>query len=133
MSKEQEMPTASESLKAQNESDKTELDETETDETEAEPAIQTRHEMLESAPSYCNEIAALRSWSDNCVHPTPYVLFLDLIGWTAEHFGETVVSEISDVNLGYVELGYLADALQEYAKRPHDVSDWIDKLESCQE
>jgi hypothetical protein len=49
-------------------------------------------------------------------------LFLDLIGWSEDELGEPYAS------LGYVELGKLAEALTEYADRPHDVREYVDAL-----
>jgi macrodomain Ter protein organizer (MatP/YcbG family) len=35
--------------------------------------------------------------------------------------------------LGYMELGYLADALNEYANNPNEVREWVDNLMNCEE
>ena len=58
-------------------------------------------------------------------------LYLDLIGWTEENFGESVYS-LSDASLGYLEIGKLAAALTEYADRPHDVTEYVDALMSAE-
>lgn len=65
----------------------------------------------------------LRDWSDNCVHPTPWAVFLDLIGESEEIFGKCISPsmEAARKSLGYLELSYLAAALEEYATRPSDV------------
>jgi hypothetical protein len=54
-------------------------------------------------------------------------LFLDLIGWSEDELGEPLYS-LKNASLGYVELGKLAEALTEYADRPHDVREYVDAL-----
>ena len=62
----------------------------------------------------------LADWSDNCERPTPFGLFLDLVGWSEETFGCTVCDGQLP-NLGYVEAGKLAAALEAWSDRPRDV------------
>lgn len=58
----------------------------------------------------------------------PFALFLDIIGYTDEHgLGRMT----TPVTLGYVEGGYLADALTEWADRPYRVNEWLDALMEC--
>lgn len=52
---------------------------------------------------------------------------LDLIGWSANELGEHLWQQNSP-GLGYLELSYLADAIQEYTKRPNDVYKWVTEL-----
>jgi hypothetical protein len=59
---------------------------------------------------------------------TPYHLFLDLIGYSDEHFGESLYKGNPANVLGFMELDYLGDALKEYANNPQAVEDWIDLL-----
>lgn len=75
-------------------------------------------------------IDTLRDWSDNCVHPTPWAVFLDLIGESEELFGECISPsmEAARTSLGYLELSYLAAALEAYATRPSDVREYARQL-----
>lgn len=84
-------------------------------------------EFLELPARYASKTQALYSWSRNCDKAgNPFLVFLDLIGWAAEHFGTAQAEENS--SYGYTELGALADALNEYADSPHEVNAWIDEL-----
>jgi hypothetical protein len=62
---------------------------------------------------------------------TPYHIFLDLIGYSDEHYGESLYKGEPRAVLGYVELDYLADALKEYATNPQCVSDYIDLIDNA--
>lgn len=85
-------------------------------------------EMLDQAhPDYVEELVALANWSHNCSHPTPMGLFLDIIGWSEAEMGENLCGD-KFPSMGYLEIGYLADALQEYANRPTDVYQWVTEL-----
>ena len=93
--------------------------------------IQTVWEFLEKPhrfDRYVGEVQALYSWGLNCNREAnPFLVFLDLIGWSKENFGaDLVVRELG--YLGYLELDYLADALKEYAQSPHEVTQWISEL-----
>jgi hypothetical protein len=85
------------------------------------------YELLEQAPDYAKETAALFSWSENYNFPSPASLFLDLIGWSDEELGERLTRETMP-DLGYMEIDYLADALKEYAARPLDILLFVSKL-----
>jgi hypothetical protein len=85
--------------------------------------------MLDEAPDYAKETAALVRWSTNYNYNdegNPLPLFLDLIGYNEEQFGESSGRKVSP--LGFVELGYLGDALREYAERPQDIWNWLERL-----
>jgi len=69
----------------------------------------------------------LHHWSMNYNFPTPFNVFMDLIGFSKEEFGENLVTDPSAV-LGYLELDYLADSLKEYAHNPEDVTKAIWKI-----
>lgn len=43
--------------------------------------------LLENAPPFATATAELSRWSENYDQPTPYTLFLDLIGWSGETYG----------------------------------------------
>lgn len=86
----------------------------------------TYWEALDRAPSYVEHTAALLRWSGNYEYEdkgNPLPVFLDLIGWSDDHYGETVPRSAGP--LAAMELDYLGDALKEYASRPQDVSDWL--------
>lgn len=96
-------------------------------------------EIIEQAPKACEATADLYHWSANyAAGDGPFALFLDMIGWSAEELGmpcygptvragENRVTEW-DAHLGYVELGKLGAALNEYADNPHDIRAFVDTL-----
>ena len=69
----------------------------------------------------------LYEWSQNFNYPTPFTVFMDLIGFSKEEFGGNLVSDYTEI-LGYWEIDYLADALKEYAKYPEEVTTAINKI-----
>ena len=75
-------------------------------------------------------IAQLYSWGLNYdSHSNPFVLFLDLIGYTRDQYGETMFDLDRDSNyLGYLELDYLGDALKTYALRGGDAYRFVERL-----
>jgi hypothetical protein len=84
--------------------------------------------FVEDAPDYADEVADLWHWSTNYdCGKGPFTLFLDLIGWSEDNIGEPLYN-LSNASLGYVELGKLADALQQYVSRPSDIRTWVDEL-----
>ena len=85
-------------------------------------------QYAENAPDYCKATSGLWHWSTNYdAGKGPITLFLDLTGWSEENIGEPLYS-LKDASLGYLELGKLADALNEYADRPTDVMEWLEGL-----
>lgn len=71
------------------------------------------------------------SWGLNCDRSAnPWLVFLDLIGYFSEEYGDGIsLGGAGHVgNLGYVELGKLADALICYADYPNDVREWVKGL-----
>lgn len=92
-----------------------------------ETETKTVWEFLELPNEYASNTQHLYSWGLNCErNSNPFLVFLDLIGWSVENFGGRLC--VMPKHLGYVELGYLADALTEYADQPHEVTAWIDEL-----
>lgn len=82
-------------------------------------------EVLENAPDFAEHTAGLIHWATNYNYndkSNPLVPFLILIGYNEEELGEPN-GEVAP--LAYLELGYLADALTEYATRPQDVMEYI--------
>ena len=98
-------------------------------ETETLKSVGSLAWACESAPDYCEAIASLYSWSSNYETMTPFRKLLDLVGYTAEHYGESL-ADWSNPNeaLGYLEIGYLAEALEEWANRPLDCEAFISEL-----
>jgi hypothetical protein len=70
--------------------------------------------------SVADAVQSLAHWSENCEHPTPFALFLDLIGWSEETYGERLCSEQQPA-IGYVEASKLAQALEAWSERPREV------------
>lgn len=88
-------------------------------------------DALDNAPEYAQAVARLIAWSTNydIKTGTPYQVFLDLIGYSHEEYGETMVAKPYEV-LGYLEMGYLADALKEYADAPSEVMDFVKVIDT---
>ena len=91
-------------------------------------------EFLERETVNTEKVRALVNWSTNydIRKGTPYQIFLDLIGYSAEHFDGAIVEDVTKVPLGYKELGFLGEALTEYSDNPKDVLDWIKKLDNLE-
>lgn len=90
-------------------------------------------DFLETEGGTAPAVADLYSWGLNCDrNGNPFLLFLDLIGWSEEHLGESLTN--SDGNgYGYMELDYLAKALTAYADNPDTVRRWVARLMECDE
>jgi len=97
--------------------------------------------FVENAPDYVSDVADLWHWSTNYgAGEGPITLFLDLIGYSDEEFGQPVYAptvrlmsnaatgplarDMSswDASLGYLELDKLADALKQYTATSHRCS-----------
>jgi hypothetical protein len=70
-------------------------------------------------------IDTLATWSENYSgYCTPFAVFLDLIGFSIEEYGEKIVFSDPDVDpssvLGYKELCLLSDALQVFKNNGYD-------------
>lgn len=87
-------------------------------------------ELLETPPANCEAVANLIHWSMNydLRTGTPYHIFLDLIGYSEEHYGEKLFTGDYSRVIGYLEADYLGDALKEYAHRPSEVEAFIDAV-----
>lgn len=88
------------------------------------------YNLIENAPAHLESTAQLFKWSENFdTQRGPATLFLDLIGYSANEFGEALY-ELSEVHnyLGYMELDHLADALKEYASTPDAVYEFVESL-----
>jgi len=102
-------------------------------------------EFLERPDDRAPEAHDLYRWGLNCErNSNPFLVFLDLIGWSEENYGQHLVlgeskhegrrkQHLSDVmHLGYMELDYLGRALMAYALNPRRVGAWIDDLMACE-
>lgn len=76
-------------------------------------------ELIDNPPKGLDAIADLFDLSSNYEYPTPATLFIDLIGLTTEQYGEVLVKDLSVYvgKLGYLELGRLGQALDDYTNR----------------
>jgi hypothetical protein len=64
------------------------------------------------------EIINLHRWSTNYDYPTPFSLFLDIIGYSEEYFVERLCRDQLP-SMGYMECDYLGAALRDFALSPH--------------
>ena len=87
-------------------------------------------EFLEEEHPKAKETNALFQWSLNYDYDKrPFNLFLDLIGWSALHYGSPIFDMTTvHMTVGYMEADYLGDALKEWADDPHSVESWIETL-----
>lgn len=84
-------------------------------------------EILDS-DNQADAVADLYRWSTNYDLPTPFSLFLDLIGWSADNIGEPLFDlRKASERFGYLELGMLAKALDQYSDYPGPVGALVDK------
>ncbi len=89
-------------------------------------------EFLELPDDRAPEAHDLYRWGLNCErNSNPFLVFLDLIGWSEENYGEHLVLG-SFGSLGYMEQDYLGRALMAYALNPRRVGAWIDDLMACE-
>jgi hypothetical protein len=92
-------------------------------------------DLLESPKPSQEHTAGLISWSMNydLKTGTPYHIFLDLIGYSADEYGSNLFNytNIQEV-LGFMELDYLGDALKEYANNPQEVLDFIEAIDEAE-
>lgn len=89
--------------------------------------ISDRWELLDNAPEFAKNTADLIRWSSNYQAgntASPIIPFLALIGYLDDVIG---VKETKISRTGAVEMTYLADALNEYANRPLDVWDFVER------
>ena len=70
-------------------------------------------------------IQNLWQWSMNFHFPSPFSVFLDLVGYSEEEFGESLVKDNISSVLGYKELDLLGLALQEFSEDPNRAEDYI--------
>lgn len=84
--------------------------------------------LEEDAPKGCEAIKVLYEWSMNfTAGKGPFTLFLDLIGYSWDYFGEPMY-DMHSVLLGYMDIDRLGAALRQYTDRPSDVIDYATAL-----
>lgn len=84
--------------------------------------------LTEDPPAGTEATTDLWHWSMNYDSGRgPFTLFLDMIGWSEDHIGETLY-DLSSASLGYVELDKLGLALREYAQSPGPVREWVEEI-----
>lgn len=94
--------------------------------------MSTLDTLLETRDKHLEPVASLYSWSTNYDSGKgPFTVFLDLIGWSMDELGDTLYN-LRDASLGYLELSYLAKALETYSDRPSDVMDYVNALMSAE-
>ena len=88
----------------------------------------TLEQVLEAGEKRFPEIVALYNWTLNYeAGKGPFSLFADLIGWSEENIGASIY-DLTNPQLGYLELSYLADALKEYADKGQDAYDFTSSI-----
>jgi len=85
-------------------------------------------ELLEKGEERFPHIVGLYQWSTNYdAGKGPMTLFIDLIGYTQEEYGEALYN-LDKPSLGYLELDYLGDALKEYATKGQEAYDFVVRI-----
>lgn len=91
-------------------------------------ATTTLEQLLEEEEARFPNIIALYQWSTNYeAGQTPFSLFADLIGWSEENTGAPLY-DLTNPQLGYLELDLLADALKEYANKGQEAYDFASSV-----
>lgn len=90
--------------------------------------VMDEYEYLENASVLDEPIVRLINWASNEDRPYTYWLFLDLIGWSEDNLAQNLY-DLENNRPGFLELSYLADALQVYSTRPNDVREFVDGYE----
>lgn len=95
---------------------------------EHEPSVNIWTLLEQAAPAGLDAIQDLYSWSLNYdAGKGPFTLFLDLIGYSMDEYGETFY-DLREPSLGYVELSKLAAALDQYTTRPDAAREYVADL-----
>jgi hypothetical protein len=85
-------------------------------------------ELVESNYEKYKPICELYEWSFNFDDVSPFMLFLDIIGYSQEQ-GEYLTNGLDwQAHLKFREIGLLADALQMFANKPEKVETFINDL-----
>lgn len=90
-------------------------------------------DLIENPSEPVEYVAELVSWSMNFDYKTrPYLIFLDLIGYSMEEYGEPL-TDPKNYNLGYVEHDLIGKGLIEYAQNPQMVLKYIADLQEAED
>lgn len=85
------------------------------------------YELLQEVPDRFEPIAELFSWGENYTFKdSPVRVFLHLIGWMADAFGDKDLEAVPV--LGYLELDLLGKALTAYAEYGEEAYNWVSAL-----
>ena len=88
----------------------------------------TLEQLLTEGEARFPNIVALYGWIRNYeVGQTPFSLFIDLIGWSEENVGSPIY-DLTNPQLGYLELDILADALKEYANKGEEAYNFASSI-----
>jgi hypothetical protein len=87
-------------------------------------------DLIENPPANVVEVNELIHWSMNydIKTGTPYHLFLDLIGYSFDNYGERLYKGEPRAVLGFMEMDIIGKALIEYSSNPQAVENWIEAL-----
>ena len=93
------------------------------------------HEVLENVSPKLQPIADLVEWSLNyqCRSGTPFLAFLDLIGFNKEVYGVRISGEApkfcaEEFELDYASADSFADSLKVWAVRPGEVFEFCNEV-----
>lgn len=85
--------------------------------------------LEQDAPRGCESVQDLYSWSLNFdAGRGPFTLFLDLIGYSEDEYGQALFAGDITTACGYMELSKLGAALVAYSDAPHDVREYVGTL-----
>jgi len=100
-------------------------------EQEVNDPAKGRQLLLETMDEHLAPVARLYEWAENCGVPSPFVVFLDLSGLSHEMYGQGLcgytVNAVGEA-LGFLEMSYIAGALEAYSTRPLDVAEYVRAL-----
>lgn len=84
-------------------------------------------ESKETTPAWAEPLARCWSWGLNChAQGNPWYALLDLTGYSVDEYGVRIFPwSVDDWSLGWMELGYLADALTVWCERPYECGAWV--------
>lgn len=99
---------------------------------DCEPEPQDLYQLLEDATGYLEPIADLYRWSTNYDYQTgtPWFEFLDLIGYSDEHYGQK--TNYQSFTLDYASTSSFGAAIDAWGSRPNDVIEFIEKIHAAE-
>lgn len=88
-------------------------------------------DVVEQQPEWAEPITDLAKWATNYEwQQSPWALFLDLIGYSAEYIGEPLTN-LNVFTLDHVGGSKLADALIVWANRPADTHLVVEQIQAA--